>query len=492
MKINGIALDQLLLNMTLGQFKSIPDETGIDYTFSQEFQEQIHHTVKKSKSRLWRFWKNPVKRVILIAVLAAVLGASVLWAFPGVRHALIDFYKSDEPAVHIPQVVETYYIPTYEPEGFTLTYRARYYYNVVYLWQKDSHGMIEYRQELITSNSSSHPTNTETDNRVAKILNGFTIFILFPEDGHPFTAQWTDGRYNYSISIPSSVSDPYAIFEALVNSLVAVGGCAEDNANVATDTIQIEEPTNYHTSMYSITAQNGKYILTPTVPLPKEDHGEVNYSKVALYPTFTSIQEMRHGILNGPISQYELSCLVLPSQNTDHSIEICDPHHLYEFTAPEEFHLMRISWSGKSYGCSLYGSNVHGGIDCYDQEDYDKSFHQNYQDFLTNPLVTITGQNATSDRFATVYYGDTGVAKLKYICYELSTGDKTMYIQEEYLLESKNTPESVSSDVPSSIQFWGKQNGGYFQGTFFDFTERPSIQWLSQFGIVPYETSVSS
>lgn len=223
MKIDGISLDELMLGVVLGQFKSVPFEAEIDYTFSREFQEQIHHAHKKSKSTLWRFWQTPANRAILIVVLAAVLVAAVAFVFPGVRHAVVDYFRVDEPAVHIPQVVETYYIPTYEPEGFTLLYRDRYADDVIYLWENENHATIEYRQELITSYSGSNQTNTETENRTTKNINGFSIDIISRGEGYPFSAEWTDGRYNYHVSIPSSVSEPYKIFEALVNSLIAVG-----------------------------------------------------------------------------------------------------------------------------------------------------------------------------------------------------------------------------------------------------------------------------
>ena len=223
MKIDGISLDELMLGVALGRFKSVPCEAGIDYSFSREFQEQIHHTNKKSKSRLWRFWQVPVKRTILITVLAVALLTSILWAFPETRHAVIDLFTAGKQTVHIPQVVETYYIPTFQPEGFTLAYRDRYDYKVVYLWQGEGNEIIEYRQELIRSYSGSNQTNTQTENRTTQIINGFSIDILSREEGQSFTAEWTDGRYNYSISIPGSVSDPDQIFESLVNSLIAVG-----------------------------------------------------------------------------------------------------------------------------------------------------------------------------------------------------------------------------------------------------------------------------
>lgn len=250
------------------------------------------------------------------------------------------------------------------------------------------------------------------------------------------------------------------------------------------DTVQAQ----YDTPLYSITVKDGKYILTPKEPLPDV----YSCCSAQIYPKFTSIGEMRQGIIEGPISQYELCSLAHRSLNTDGGVEICDPNHLYEFTAPDDFYLDYIMWLGKSYYCHLTGENARGSIYCYNERDYTESFNNEYKDFLTNPLITITEQRTTSDRFATVYYGNTSRAKEKFICYEFHIGNKTIYIQEEYLLEIEDNLLPVSADVPSTIYFWGTENGGYFYGIFSDFTERPSIQWLSQFGIMPYEASASS
>lgn len=235
----------------------------------------------------------------------------------------------------------------------------------------------------------------------------------------------------------------------------------------------------YDTSMYYITSEDGQYTLTLKTPLSVLG----SCCSTSVYPKFTSISEMQQGIIRGPLSEYELCSLSRGATG----IEICDPNHLYEFTAPDEFDLKYIAWRGKSYDCHLMGETAWGGIDCYNKEDYTESFNNGYKDFLSNPNITITEQINSSDRLATVYYGHTAVAEEKFVCYELRVGDKKMYIQEEYLLKIEDGRLPVSSEVPSCIHFWGTENGGYFHGLFHDFTQRPSVRWLSQFGITPYE-----
>ena len=63
-----------------------------------------------------------------------------------------------------------------------------------------------------------------------------------------------------------------------------------------------------------------------------------------------------------------------------------------------------------------------------------------------------------------------------------------MYIQEEYLLEIQDDRLPVSASVPDTVYFWGEENFGYFHGCFFDFTERPSLKWLQEFGLTPHKS----
>ena len=244
-----------------------------------------------------------------------------------------------------------------------------------------------------------------------------------------------------------------------------------------------KEITQYNTPLYSITVKDGRYNLTPKTPL-----SNVNASIGSSYPKFHSLDEMRESIISGSFTEHELYTLSRASQSADGRIEICDLDNLYKCTAPAEFSLKNITWRGKSYDFHFSSEKVWGGVYCYNKEEYTEKYNEGYQDFLLNPNVTLIKQEEIKERSATVYYCNTSRAELKYICYEIGVGDKKMFIQEEYLLKIRDNTEKVSSDIPSTIYFWGTENGGYFYGIFFDFTERPSVEWLCEFGITPYST----
>lgn len=241
------------------------------------------------------------------------------------------------------------------------------------------------------------------------------------------------------------------------------------------------ETAQYDTPLYSIAVEDGQYNLTPKVTT-----SDVDGSRALLYPKFTSLDEMRQSIITGSLAEYELEALSYNSQSTEGEIEICDLDHLYEYTAPAEFTLEYIMLFGKSYQFLLSCEKVWGGIYCYNEKEYTEKYNRGYKKFLSNPLVTLIEQEEIDDRSATVYHCNTDVAKKKYICYEICVGNKKMFIQEEYLLECDNDRLKVSSDVPSTIYFWGEEQSSYFYGVFFDFSERPSVEWLCQFGLTPY------
>ena len=246
-------------------------------------------------------------------------------------------------------------------------------------------------------------------------------------------------------------------------------------------------PTCYDTSIYTINEVDGQCKLFYKGEPPKLDiPSNFGVSIGLMYPEFQSVEEMRQAIITGEFTEVELIALTFASDAAQ-GIEICDPDQLYEFNAPEELELQKIKWLGKHYHGQLTGETVRGSITCYDEEDYSESLAEGYKDFLTNPNVTITRKYKTINRLASVYYGHTDRAKFKYVCYELRAGNKKMYIQEEYLLEIQDDRLPVSSTVPDTVYFWGEENSGYFHGCFFDFTERPSLKWLKEFGLTPHK-----
>lgn len=275
----------------------------------------------------------------------------------------------------------------------------------------------------------------------------------------------------------------YILLVSCIFLLLTLHGCSVKTKETpkSGDSLHTAEETQYDTLLYSITVEDGQYYLTP-----KTTQSHVDASMAFPVPEFQSIGEMRQSIINGSFTDQELYALSRHSQRPDGGIQICDVDHLYECTAPDEFVLDKIQWYGKHYSWELTDETVRGVIYCYNEEEYTENLNKKYKDFLSNPHVTLIEQQETDERSATVYYGKTSYAKVKDICYAICVGDKKMLIQERYLLETEVDGVEVSSDVPRIIEFWGIENGGYFYGYFFYFKERPSVEWLSEFGITPY------
>lgn len=244
---------------------------------------------------------------------------------------------------------------------------------------------------------------------------------------------------------------------------------------------KLQNDTYYNTPSHSITVKDGQYNLTPKTPL-----SDVDASMALVYPQFTSVEEMKQAIITGSFTEEELYALSLNSPSGDSGIEIYNLDHLYECTAPAEFSLENITWYGKYYVFALSCEKMWGGIDCYNEDEYTVKFANEYKDFLSNPNLTFIKQEEIEERSATVYYYNTDRAELKYICYDICIGNKKIYVQEEYVLEIKDDVLKESSDVPLRIEFWGTEHSGYFSGIFFDVKERPTVEWLCEFGITPY------
>ncbi len=236
MKIDGTQLGEVLLKITLDQFQRVPDEMEIDHKFSPSFQNNIRGISKKSEHITWRIWQAPVKRLILVAVLITVTLALIACATPAIRDAIIDFFIVEEEinyevtfnpdeATNAPDVIEDFYIPTFDPGEYTLVYKKGNKAGAELTWKNENDEYINYRQSVIHKNATSSTwfgINAEGTSRTTKIINGYLVEIITGEAEHQYIAVWTDNRYIYSVDISVFASDPEVILEAIMNSLTEV------------------------------------------------------------------------------------------------------------------------------------------------------------------------------------------------------------------------------------------------------------------------------
>lgn len=238
MKINCKELGDVLLLVSLYEFRDVPPENSIDHLFSSTFQEKILKISHKSENVAWRLWQAPVKRAIIIALLVAVMLTTIACATPAIREAIIDFFFTEsesgesyaitfdpEQAANAPRKIEEYWIPSYEPPNSTLIMQETSKAGVVYVWMDDNNGVMTYSQMPIPENANE--TNwigidAEDVSRSSKEINGYRVEIVSNQELDQYTAVWTDNRYIFMLEVSGEDPDPEDILISMMESLERV------------------------------------------------------------------------------------------------------------------------------------------------------------------------------------------------------------------------------------------------------------------------------
>ena len=236
MKINRHQLGEVLLEATLNQFQSIPPETEIDYAFSRSFQTKIRSISQKSESTVWRVWQTPVKRAVLIVILAMIMLATVACAAPAIRNAIISFFFIEDEtaygitfdpyeAAHAPRMIEDVYVPAFEPVGYTLVHEESNDAGVEYLWINDQDEYIHYKQSLMRQSSAIDTwmgIDSDATNRTTKNIDGYLVEIISNKEDFQYIAVWTDNRYIYWVDISVMGDNQETILKEMMDSITEV------------------------------------------------------------------------------------------------------------------------------------------------------------------------------------------------------------------------------------------------------------------------------
>lgn len=248
---------------------------------------------------------------------------------------------------------------------------------------------------------------------------------------------------------------------------------------------------------YSITMKNGVHYINfsdgNTVNPTDSEQGMVSFG---LY--FPSLGEMKDAFLNNRLSDRQIQTMKKGFPKDENGIIIPDMNELYEPTLPDDLTTcLDITLNGSSYSFYLYHPSVdptsaealdttYGMFSVVSQEIFDR----NYANELSFLEYTVGSQTKVEDRDATVYkyYSRSGAFQL--ITYDLSVGDKVLHICEKYTVDwydSSFLPDRpISYSIPYSIQIYGCENGQYFEVLLHNTSERPSVEWLSSFGLTEY------
>ncbi len=257
----------------------------------------------------------------------------------------------------------------------------------------------------------------------------------------------------------------------LVSFLISCG--ANEKKNFITDT----------DAGYEIEESDGKFYLVITDDAYKST---INESQTEPYLSFSSVSEMKDKILSGKLTENEIAKMSTFSKNSDKKIEVMDFKKVYEPIFPSDIIWDgSVKWYGKYYHPSFVKSDkfMYMTFSVQTSDIYQDSLQRSKDSIHNNDLVTITDTVQTEERNATVYHYTTSSGEFKSIEYVIETENGKIFVMEDYRLTTNNKDLPTSDTIPSSIDLYGDFGDRYFDCFITGLTERPSLAWLSCFGL---------
>lgn len=255
------------------------------------------------------------------------------------------------------------------------------------------------------------------------------------------------------------------------------------------------------TEHYTLSCTNGKYYIS------MHDRSKTYYDPYgslglqiyrAKYNTyFHSVNEMRNDILSGTLTNRELQSILEAGHDGTGKLRIPDLSCLYEPTYPACMNGYMVEWSGDSYDFAFltgmeqtldedsennamkyYTASKYAKMDLCSRASYRANINR-LKHFSTQSDYVITNKVHHPIKNATEYFvTDSSGNEKRIVISKRITIQKTVYVQEIY--------EDPNESVPIEINFYGKENKGYFSGTIRSansFMEDYSVDQIYEFGL---------
>ena len=221
---------QALVTAILDEYRDIPPEEEIDLTFSPAFEESMRPLVEPRRWAPVRTLSKTTRRVLLVAILLALLATTVL-AVPSVRESIVKFFVTEskdryhinfdpEQAETAPKAIETVYCPTFIPEHYTHTHVTSEVDRICFRYSdENTNQYLYFYQYLIPDDLTYDRPRSSRDEVEILYLDGLEIhnfhYHHFRED-----FVWTDGEYLYMLTF--HVPEEARLFQKIFASIQPV------------------------------------------------------------------------------------------------------------------------------------------------------------------------------------------------------------------------------------------------------------------------------
>ena len=256
-----------------------------------------------------------------------------------------------------------------------------------------------------------------------------------------------------------------------------------NNAPVITDGIYSENES------YKMYIEDGKWYIE----LKEEVFDSVIstndfYISVVARPFYDSAADMKKVLTSKELPDgFIKTCKGWFVEDGRKRLEIGDPNKICELKTPEGLTYDAVGVDVTCYGFHFNKGETTGTIYTGNKESYDRSFEKEYVSFPSNGNM-VTSETTTEERNARIVFSSNSVTDQKHIFYKITAGESEIYVIEQYILkyyDVDDEDEDTSDTVPSKIYLYGNDGANYWFGWFRGVKERPTVEWLSSFGLEP-------
>ena len=191
---------------------------------------------------------------------------------------------------------------------------------------------------------------------------------------------------------------------------------------------------------------------------------------------FDTVDEMVTAIRTNSLSSWQCEIIRSVFPRDENGIRIIDVDHVYDAVLPDGLFFNYVGWEGPSYVFDLSGQDsVRGSLRVLTKEDYAEVYASEYETFFDRANLTVISREHDAERDAEVVLYETPSGTYQTIRYTLPNGVTAV--------EHYHAPGGTSSAIPVTVELYGETDDAAFYAELYELTERPTVEWLSRFGL---------
>ena len=238
---HATAFEKALTQAVLSRYRTQLDADTEPVQLSDEYRAAIAALTKKTERKSWKFVNTTFKRLLIAAIIVALLAATAFAVVPIFREKPVEYTMRSDGIVYsfdfsqedldrAPKSIETRYKPTYIPDGFTLSMDNVYPTSSDFDYVDNSGRLISFSQNVLweTEPAGTYPPGVVSvfgidaeylDEIEDTVIAGYEVKLLhytLDTGEKELSAIWTDHEYFFMVFM--HFDDP-AVIRKIVESV---------------------------------------------------------------------------------------------------------------------------------------------------------------------------------------------------------------------------------------------------------------------------------